>query len=231
METDKITGLIEHLKGFATPERFETLQTIVRLRTDYLTVVLEDIHQPHNASAVLRSCDGFGVQNIHVIENVNEFDASSQVTIGADRWLNIKRYNKENANNTRACLSTLKDKGYRIIATTPHENESELHRLDISRPVALVFGNELDGISDEVRNHADGFVKIPMYGFSESFNISVSAAICLYDLTLRIRRPGSGINWELEPDEQQKILLNWLKKSVKAGDNIIRNYLQAQEED
>jgi tRNA (guanosine-2'-O-)-methyltransferase len=186
--------------------------------------VIEDIYQPHNASAVLRSCDGFGIQDVHIIENDNEFDASSQVTIGADQWLSIHRYNNKGINNTTLCLDALREQNYKIIATSPHENDTELNDLNIDNKTALVFGNELDGISETVKEMADGFVKIPMAGFSESFNISVSAAICLYDLTLRLRK--NGIDWQLNNDDLDILKYEWLKRSIKAGEELEKQWLK-----
>ncbi len=221
-------ALIEHLKTFATPERWNKLVEVAAKRTRYLTVVMEDIYQPHNASAVLRSCDGFGIQDVHIIENRNQFEASSQVTIGADRWLSLQRYNAPEENNTETCLRHLKQKGYSIIATSPHKDDINLNDLSLDRKTALVFGTELDGISDTVSELADGFVRIPMAGFSESFNISVSVAICLYNLTRRLK--SSEIDWQLSEVEQEDLTYRWLKKSVKAGEQIEKAFLSSMTE-
>jgi len=215
--------LIEYLKDFISEDRWNRLNEVLNKRTRHITVVLEDIYQPHNASAVLRSCDGFGIQDIHIIEDRNKFDASSHVTIGADQWLSIKKYNEEQENNVEQCFNTLRDNGYKIVATTPHENDSDLGQLEIDEPIALVFGTELEGVTDAVLHKADAFVKIPMFGFSESFNISVSAAICLYDLTTRLRN--SEIDWELTPEEKEVIMLSWIKKSIKAGDQLAEKWI------
>ncbi|MEO1022316.1 MAG: RNA methyltransferase [Bacteroidota bacterium] len=214
-------SLIEHLSGFVTAERLATFKTVLSQRTRHLTVVLEDIYQSHNASAVLRSCDGFGVQDVYTIENRNEFNASNEVSIGAHQWLSIQRF-RQQEQNTQACIQSLRSKGYRIIATTPHEQDVEIHELDITQPTALVFGTELEGITPDMEKLADGFVKIPMYGFSESFNISVSAALCLYETTLRLRR--SDIPWQLSDQEKEELLFEWLKKTIKASDRIIERY-------
>lgn len=225
------TQLIDYLREFVKPERWVTLNNALNERTDYVTVVLENIHQPHNASAVLRSCDGFGIQNIHVIEEETEFDASGEITIGADRWLDIKKYNALNENNTLACINQLKQKGYKIVATSPHEKDKNIADLSIDQPTALIFGNEVYGISDTVYRHADEFVKIPMYGFSESFNISVSAAICLYDVTERMRTDIDKEVWQLDEKTKQDILYRWLVKSIKAGNQIVEKYIKSQRQD
>ncbi|HET8866238.1 MAG TPA: RNA methyltransferase [Gracilimonas sp.] len=223
MDKSKRSSLIEHLREFATEERWQKLVEVAELRTRHVTVVVEDIYQSHNASAVLRSCDGFGIQDVYIIENKNDFDASSQVTIGADQWLTLHRYKKPGTNNTEACFNTLKAKGYKIIATSPHEKDANLNDLSISDKTALVFGSEIDGISDRAKELADGFLKIPMTGFSESFNISVSAAICLYNITRRLR--DSDITWKLTEEEQEELKLEWLKRSIKAGDQLERAFL------
>lgn len=216
-------NLIEYLQDFISDARLERINTVLDQRTQHLTVVLEDIYQPYNASAVLRSCDGFGIQDVHVIENNNQFDASSQVTIGADQWLTVNRYKKPDHDNVSDCFKELRKRGYQIVATTPHENDSNLNELDISKPTALVFGTELEGVTDQVLEQADAFVKIPMAGFSESFNISVSAAICLYDTSLRLRQ--SDIDWKISPQKREELLLLWIKKSIKAGDQLAKKWV------
>ncbi|WP_349354453.1 TrmH family RNA methyltransferase [Gracilimonas sp. BCB1] len=212
------------MKDFATVARWEKIEEVVQQRTRHITVVVEDIYQPHNASAVLRSCDGFGIQDVHIIENSNTFDASTQVTIGADQWLTLHRYREKRKDNTKLCLNSLKEKGFRVIATSPHENDTNLNDLPLDQKTALVFGTELDGISERAKEMADGFVKIPMAGFSESFNISVSAAVCLYNVTRRLR--ASDINWKLSEEELEELKYLWLKKSIKAGEQIEKAYLQ-----
>ncbi len=214
--------LIDYLKEFTTESRWETIQKVLSKRTSYLTVVLEDLHKSHNANAVLRSCDGFGIQDIHIIENRTEFDTESTVSIGAHQWLTLHKYNQESADNVKVCFDTLKNDGYQIIATTPHEQDVNLDQLSMNKKAALVFGSEREGISDRVRELADGFVKIPMYGFSESFNISVSAAICLYDLTNKLRR--EKVSWQLNEDYKRELALLWLKNTIKASDKLIQKF-------
>ncbi len=214
--------LIEYLKEFTTESRWETIQEVLSKRTTYLTIVLEDLHKSHNANAVLRSCDGLGIQDIHIIENRTEFDTESTVSIGAHQWLSLHKYNQENTDNVQVCFDRLKKDGYQIIATTPHEKDVNLDQLSMNKKTALVFGSEREGISDRVRELADGFVKIPMFGFSESFNISVSAAICLYDLTNKLRR--EKVNWQLDEDYKRELALLWLKNTIKASDKLIKKF-------
>lgn len=218
--------LIEYLRDFTTEQRWQKINSVLDNRMNYLTVILEDLHKPHNANAVLRSCDGFGIQDVHIIENENEFDTSGPVSIGAHQWLTLHRYNEAGSDNIKHCFDTLRGQGYQIIATTPHENDSNINELDLSKKTALVFGTELHGISEPVIKQADGFVKIPMYGFSESFNISVSAAICLYDLSTRLR--ASDCVWALEDGYKFELQLEWLRKTIKAGDQLIEKFLLEQ---
>ncbi|MDR9416919.1 MAG: RNA methyltransferase [Gracilimonas sp.] len=216
--------LIKYLRDFTTESRWNKIRETVQERTRHISVVVEDIYQPHNASAVLRSCDGFGIQDVHIIENKNEFEASSQVTIGADQWLSLYRYNAHKKDNTASCFTSLKESGYQVIATSPHKNDINLNDLDITQKTALVFGSEIDGISDKATEMADGFLKIPMYGFSESFNISVSAAICLYNITRRLRN--SDISWKLGENEMDEIMLQWLRQSIRAGEKLQETFLK-----
>lgn len=187
-----------------------------------MTIALEDLYQPHNASAVLRSCDIFGIQDIHIIENKNAYTVNKDIALGAPKWLNLHKY-RHAENNSLDCILKLKEKGYRIIATTPHEKECDLECLSIDKPFALFFGTELTGISDIVREHADEFLKIPMYGFTESFNISVSAALCLHSLKEKLHR--SDITWHLNDTEKEELMLRWLRNSIPKVELIEKDYL------
>ena len=216
--------LISYLKNFVTEDRFELFCKTAKDRTRYLTVVLEDIFQPHNASAVLRSCDCFGIQDVHIIENENKYTVNPDVALGASKWLSLYKYNSEK-NNTLQTIKILRNKGYRIIATTPHVNDVNLENFDITKgKFALMFGSELPGLSDIALENADAFLKIPMFGFTESFNISVSTAIVLHHLTLKFRQ--SDIDFKINDNEQRDIILEWLKRSIKKSDTIISEFIK-----
>lgn len=221
MMQENIEELTNYLSGFVSDRRKQRLTEVLAERTRHMAVVLEDVYQAHNASAVLRSCDCFGVQDVHFIENRNKFKISEDVSMGSTQWLSITKYNAEE-NNTINCLQQLKNKGYRIVATTPHKNDCTIAELDVTKPFALVFGTEIDGISQEVFDVADEFVKIPMYGFTESFNISVSAALCMYELTTRIRE--QNISYHLSETEKQEIYVEWLKASISKSDLIVKEF-------
>ncbi len=228
MDKETRNELINYLKDFTTESRWNTINEVVANRTSHITVVLEDLHKPHNANAVLRSCDGFGMQDIHIIENKATFDSDRQVSMGTHNWLTLHRYNEPEVDNIETCFTKLKKHGYTILATTPHENDQNLNEITITDKTALVFGTERKGISDRVKELADGFVKIPMFGFSESFNISVSAAICLYDLRTRLEK--SSIDWKIDEESQNELKFNWLKKTIKASDQLIDKFLKEKGE-
>lgn len=218
---------MEYLAGYLTNNRLELFDRVLVNRTRYLTVVLEDIYQPQNASAVLRTCDCFGIQDVHIIENRNEFEVNREVSLGSSKWLTLNKYSDQSHNSLLA-IQHLKSEGYRIVATTPHTNDQNLHEFDISKgKVALVFGSELPGVSETVLKEADEFLKIPMYGFTESFNISVSAAIILHHLTLKMQNSKS-INWQLTPYEKDQIKLDWIRRTIKHSELIEKRFLEGK---
>lgn len=222
-ETD-ITGnrdLVRFLSQFITEQRYRRFLEIVKYRTRYLSIVLEDIFQPHNASAILRTCDCFGIQDVHIIENRNPYRVSNDVALGSSQWISIQKYSGTEENSTR-CLTELKSRGYRLVATTPHQNDYTPENLPLDQKTTLIFGTELQGLSQTALDLADDFLIIPMVGFTESLNISVSAATILYTLTRRLRE--SNFEWQLREEEVQEVLANWLKNSIRKSDIIIKNY-------
>jgi tRNA (guanosine-2'-O-)-methyltransferase len=208
----------ELFSQYITPERKAKIERNVQERTHHVAVVLEDIFQAHNTSAVLRSAECFGVQNVHIIEQQHRYTLQESVAKGAAQWLNIKRYRQAETNNTQACFDELKKQGYVIAATTPHEKDMLISQLPLDKKVALVFGTEQEGLSSYALDNADLFVKIPMYGFTESFNISVSAAICLYDISQRLRE--SSHNWRLSEHERLDLMLDWLGRATYRTEHI-----------
>ena len=214
--------LIAHLSPLVTDERWNRFQEVLAERTQYLTVVLENIYQPLNASAVLRSADCFGIQDVHVIENYNEFTPDKEVAMGSSRWLNIQRYN-EAENNTLQCIQKLKKEGYRIVATSPHTNDCNLQDFDLTKgKTALLFGTEMEGLTDLALQEADEYLKIPMYGFTESFNLSVAAAVCLQHLSHQLRQ--ENIDWQLSEEAKDKTLLSWLRYSIDRSEIIEEDF-------
>lgn len=206
---------IEYYSSMLTDKRIKRMQTVLEHRTRYLTVVLEDLFQPHNASAVLRSCDGFGIQDVHIIEKRNRFRPAKTVAMGTSQWLSLHHYrDQEDEDATMKAIDSLRASGYRIVATTPHTDDVDLEELRIEDgPIALLFGTELTGLSEKALANADEYVKIPMYGFVESFNISVSCAIALHHLSLKLR--GSGLNYLLDEQQRLELTYKWMRASIK----------------
>jgi tRNA (guanosine-2'-O-)-methyltransferase len=227
MATVNNKDLLEYLSGFMSENKMELFDKIIPERTKHVTVVLEDIFQPQNASAVLRTCDVFGIQDVHVIENENEYNVNPRVVHGASKWIDLHKYN-EKENNTLDCIKKLKADGYKVYGTTPHTDDCLIQDIPLDNKVALMFGTEMTGLSNIAMNNVDGFVKIPMYGFTESLNISVSASICLYELKKRLK--ASDIDWQLPEEEQIKQLILWSKKVIKDGTLIEKQYIEKLEQ-
>jgi tRNA (guanosine-2'-O-)-methyltransferase len=222
---DNKKALTEYLMGFITERRKNLILEKSALRTRHLTVVVENLFQDHNFSAVMRSADCFGVQDIHVIENSYSYRINDEIALGAEQWLTVKRYGKHE-NNTAECLHGLKQKGYLIAATTPHKDEVNLEDYDFSKPTALVFGTEKEGLSSTAFEMADVFVKVPMVGFTESLNISVCAAVCMHHLTWKMRT--SGMDYFLNEEERLELMYDWVRKTLKDPDGLEKVWREAQ---
>lgn len=212
---------ISYLENFVTDHRKAILKHVLSKRTRHFTVALEDLYQMHNISAVVRSADIFGFQDLHIIQKKYDPKLSHAIAKGAEKWLDIYRYKQ-----TQSAIDHLKQKGYQIVATTPHTNDVNLKDFDISKPSAFFFGVEKDGLSEQVMDQADLFLKIPMYGFTESFNISVAAALIMHEISEKLRQ--SHISWQLSMAEQEILYLQWLEKSIKSIDLIKKNFYEKQ---
>ena len=217
LNKDQKQLLLNKLLTIISDHKRELFYKIIEKRSRHLTVVMEDIFQSQNASAVVRSADCFGVQDVHIIENRNEYTLNPDVALGSYKWLSMYKYN-DTENNTKAAFDHLRSQGYQIVATTPHINDVDLVDLDISKKTALVFGTEMQGLSDYAIKNADVHMKIPMYGFTESFNISVSAAMCMHHLSEKMRN--SDVLWQLQEDEKIQVLLDWTRSVVKSASDI-----------
>ena len=206
-------NIASFLSGFVTERRLGRIEEILAQRTRYITIALEDIYQSQNASAVLRTCECFGVQDVHIIENYNPYNVNPMVLKGSDKWLNIHRYNRSD-NNTAEAVRRLKSEGYRIIATSLCDESIALNSLDVEHGrCVIVFGNEHQGVSEYMKEQADEFLKIPMLGFTQSLNISVSAGIILFRLMEKMRN--SNVIWQLTEPEKDILRAEWLQSSVK----------------
>jgi len=215
-------SLCNYFRNLKLEKRNNLMDRVLHDRTRYITVALENIYQPHNASAVLRSCDCFGVQDVHIIENAYQYELNPHVSLGAAQWLNLHRYNTLD-NNTTECITKLKKEGYRIIATTPDPKAVSIHDFDVTKSkFALMFGTEKFGLTPEACDLADEFIRIPMYGFTESFNISVSVSLCLFHFTKRIRVEKA--DWQLSDSEQTDIYLQWFRNTITNSEMIERKF-------
>ncbi len=215
-------GLYDYLIGLLTPERLAGFERVLSLRTRFLTLAFEDLYHQRNISACIRSCDCFGVQDVHVIEGETRFKPNSQIALGAANWVTVKRYHGSE-DPTRDCIDQLRASGFRIVATSPRVGHQSVRDLPLSEKTAIFFGTEKHGLSDQVFENADECVRIPMSGFTESFNISVSAAIVLYELTERLRSERD--DWQLTEDEKQTLRAQWVEYSLGPKlDSLLRRY-------
>ncbi len=220
MESLSVEKKIQILESYLTPERKQRIHRVLSHRTRFLNVILENIYQPHNASAVLRSCEAFGVQDIHIIEQTNSFAPIDTVAMGSSKWLSIHHYK----DTVKTVYDTLRTQGYTIYATCPHENARSIDTLELhnNKKISIAFGNELNGLSQEAIDYADEILYLPMYGFVESFNISVSVAITLSNLIRRMKQ--ENIDTNLSQEEKHNILLEWLLVDVHKADEILKKH-------
>lgn len=208
--------VLDALYKMIKQEKRDLFEKIAADRTRHLTVALESIQKDHNASAVLRSCDCFGIQDLYAIEKGNQYTLQREIARGAGKWVDLHPYTT-GENPTLACLNDLRAKGYQIVATSPRATITP-ENIPIDKPMALFFGTEWYGISNEVDQLADYHLRIPMVGFTESFNVSVSVAITLH--VLRNRLENSSLNWKLNPHEQTRLKLNWASKIIRNGELV-----------
>ncbi|PKG50469.1 TrmH family RNA methyltransferase [Olleya sp. 1-3] len=212
--------LLEHLETFLTDHRLERFNKVLSQRTKHFTVATEDVYQLHNTSAVMRSCDVFGLQELNIVEETNSKSIDREIAMGAQKWVDLNRYH-----SVKECITDLKAKGYQIVATTPHTDDCDLYDFDVTKKSCFFFGRETDGLSEEVLRQADSFLKIPMVGFTESLNISVSAAIVLQHATSKLKK--TDIDWQLTETELLEKRLDWCKKTIKSYDEITARFYNA----
>ena len=226
MLSAKERQLLDHLAQFPSEHKKAFIERVLEQRTRYVMVVLEDIYQSQNASAVVRTCECMGLQDIAIVENTSRFGYNRRVLKGSEKWMTFHRFNKRDVNNTQEAFTFLRSKGYRILAADPSEGAMSIHDIQPEDgPIAVVFGNELHGISSYTLAQADGLIKVPMYGFTESLNISVSAAMVLQNLLSRLRQ--SDIDFCLSAEEKDLLRFSWYKKIVKRADVLEREFLRS----
>lgn len=205
-----------YMSQFLTEERVEVLRRTLASRTRYMTILTENTFHPQNASALVRHCEAFGLQDLHTVETRCKFNPNVNIVRGTDKWVDITRHE-----STEEAISTLKSAGYRLVATTPHRESCTPETFDVAKgPFCLVFGTEHAGVSDEIIESADEYLRIPMCGMVESLNVSASAAILIYMLSQRMRLTPS-IDWALKEDDAREMLFRWVMSSVKDSERIL----------
>lgn len=215
--------LLRYLARYVSEHKKQLIESVLAARTRHLTVVLEDIYQSQNLSAVIRTCECFGIQDLHIIENTRSYAVNKRVLKGAHKWMTLVRY-RQGEDRTLECFRALRQNNYRIVVASPDGSGIPIDELDVSSRVALVFGNELHGLSHQAREYCDQQVKIPMYGFTESFNISVSAALCVSAAINKIRTGPH--DFHLTGPERDELRLMWYRKIIRRSEIIEREYLR-----
>lgn len=210
--------LYEYMKGFLTEERLSKIDRFAEESSDFVLPIMENIYQFRNAAAIIRSVEACGFHKIIALEDENVFNPNAKVARGADNWMQIEKM--ERSINS---LQQIKDRGYKIVAVSPEKEAVSLPNFDISQPVALIFGTEKEGVSPEMLEFADETLIIPMYGFTESFNVSVAAGICMY--TLKQKLIDSGIEYKLSPEKKLAMKTQWAINSARSGEEIAQHFL------
>ncbi len=224
-EKDKNKLLCEYFSRFVSDHKKEFVEKVLDQRTRHITMVLEDIYQSQNASAVIRTCECMGIQDVHIIENDSTYTVNRRVLKGSYKWVDLIRHKGKLRNNTEACFEMLRANGYKIAATDPSPEGTSIHELSVHDKIAIVMGNELHGTSSYALENADMKINIPMYGFTESLNISVSAAICINSLVPALR--SSEVNWQLSEEEKDDLRLRWLRKMVRNAEIMEKEFLKS----
>ena len=211
-----------------TPNKVSMFERIAPQRSRHLVVGIENIQQDHNASAIMRSMDCLGFQELHLIEKNNSYQFQRDIALGAARWLDVAQH-QEGPEPVFDAIAQLKNKGYRIVATSPHHKAVTPQTIDISQPIALFFGAEKHGISEELLQNADELLHIPMHGFTESFNLSVSAAMVLS--ALRTRLEASEVNWLLPKAAQTMLKIEWCERILNGGPQLAQKFREEFKKD
>lgn len=213
--------LLEYLETNITEKRLKRFNDVLSQRTKHFTVATEDVYHLHNTSAVMRSCDVFGIQELSIIEEQGGKKIDREIALGAQKWVDLNRYN-----SALDCIKDMRSKGYQIVATTPHKDDCLLQDFDVSKKSCFFFGRETEGLTQDVLDHADCFLKIPMFGFTESLNVSVSAAIILQNVTGRLKQ--TDIHWQLSQEEKNEKKLDWIKKTIHSFEDIVGRFYSSK---
>jgi tRNA (guanosine-2'-O-)-methyltransferase len=225
VNTEQRSNIISKLSDVINEDRIALLEQVLEQRTKYLTVVLDDIYQPQNAGAIIRTCECIGIQNLHVIEDRNDFMVNRDVVKGSSKWIELQHYEKEDGR--MQCIDELKQQDYKLVAMTLNENSMPLEQLPTNEKLAICFGCEETGLSKQIEDHTDYKVQIPIAGFTQSYNVSVSAGISLYYLMNKIKETQQ--NWQLNNEEKEKLIIDWLSKSTPTGKVLLNKYKEETE--
>jgi tRNA (guanosine-2'-O-)-methyltransferase len=209
------------LRPVLSEERADRIEHALSARLGSVTAVLENLHDPHNGAAALRSIEALGLQHVHVVEAAESFSASSAITIGCEKWLTLGRHA-----SMAAAARALRARGFALYAMLPGA-ERTVADVDPSRPVALVFGNEHAGLTDEAIGACDDAMSLPMYGFTQSFNLSVSVALALSVAAAR-RREHLGAPGDLELGERAWLRARWYALGMRGVESIVARHVSAE---
>ena len=210
--------IYDYLQQFLTNERLSKIEHFSIESSDFVLPVMEDVYQFRNAAAIVRSVEACGFHHVVALEEENVFNPNLKVTKGAETWVQV-----EKMPNNLDSLKEIKSRGYRILAVSPEKNATMLPDYEVKEPIALVFGTELEGVSDEILDFADETLAIPMFGFTKSFNVSVAAAICMYELKQKLMK--SGIEYQLSDEKLLELKIRWAKNSIKSSEQILERFL------
>ena len=208
-----------YLKNFLTPERLSKIEHHSLESSEFVLPVVEDVYQFRNAAAIVRSVEASGFHRVVALEQQNVFNPNLRVTKGADTWVEVEKLPADIGS-----IQQIKNRGYKIVAVSPEKNAVPLPDFQLTEPVALVFGTEWKGVTDELLDFADQTLIIPMYGFTRSYNVSVAAAICLYELKQKLIN--SGLDYKLNEEKRLTLMIRWAVNSIRSGDEIYRKFLQ-----
>jgi tRNA (guanosine-2'-O-)-methyltransferase len=209
----------EYLKQFLTEERLRKIEHFAPESSDFVLPVLEDVYQFRNAAAIVRSVEACGFHKVVALQEENNFEPNLKVTKGADTWVEVEKLPRN-----MESFQKIKDKGYKIVAVSLENNAKMLPDYEITEPIALVFGTEMEGVSQEILDFADETLAIPMYGFTRSFNVSVAASICMYELKQKLMK--SDIDYKLNEEKMLRKKILWAVNSMRSGDQIFEKYLR-----
>ena len=215
---NRLQETFDYLKQFLTDERLSKIEHFSQESSDFVLPVMEDVYQFRNAAAIVRSVEACGFHHVVALEEENVFNPNLKVTKGAETWVK-----DEKMPNNLDSLKEIKNRGYKILAVSPEKDATMLPDYDVKEPIALVFGTELEGVSDEILDFADETLAIPMYGFTKSFNVSVAAAICMYELKQKLMK--SGIDYKLSEEKLLEMKIRWTVNSIRSGEELLERFL------